>query len=468
MLEAYSSSANARRGREGLVFIGAFAVIVGMLGGSSRFDVVQLTALRPMSALFLAGTLYFMARAQMDEAKPLFALLALFALWMALQLVPMPSSVWQTLPDRDLIANLDRAAGLSESWRPVSLTPIRGFNALFSLAVPAAALMLAAVVGARSRYLLQVVASLGVVDALLSLLQVVSGRGSPLFTYAITNDGSAVGLFANENHSAVFSAICLLTIARLGANSKFCKEPVWLRIAYAPAFALVLLSIFASGSRAGIAMGLLALLVSFFLFAMAINGKGKPDRGALTLQAWIVKHPRTILGAFAVTIGLLIATFVFLGRMPGFESLASQDPLLDLRWKLLPLIGEMIGKHWLIGTGFGSFDRLYMVYEPTELLMPAYVNQAHNDWAQLVIEGGVPAVLLCLAILVWTARSIGIVVLKGQSGIADLLFWGAIFAIVAAASLVDYPLRTPLFQVVSIWLFWALANESTELQHNRR
>jgi O-antigen ligase len=121
----------------------------------------------------------------------------------------------------------------------------------------------------------------------------------------------------------------------------------------------------------------------------------------------------------------------------------------------------MAGDHWLLGTGFGSFDAVYRFYEPTDLLLTRYVNHAHNDWAQLVIEGGLPAVLLFLTGLGWLCRTLWITISRSEAAPGQLIFWAACLAILSAASFVDYPLRTPIFQCVCIWLLTSLATERT-------
>ncbi|MEL6934049.1 MAG: hypothetical protein AAFO17_13315, partial [Pseudomonadota bacterium] len=161
---------------------------------------------------------------------------------------------------------------------------------------------------------------------------------------------------------------------------------------------------------------------------------------------------------------LLLGAFVFLGRAAGLESAVSEDPLEDLRWKIVPILGQILEGSWLVGVGFGSFDRVYMIYEPTNLLMPFYVNQAHNDWAQLLIEGGVPAAILLFALFVWIARAVWSISMREKNGFGGLLFWATLVAILCVASVFDYPLRAPAFQLVGIWLLMALLRERAESQ----
>ncbi len=447
-----------------LTLLIALLVTVALLGGSSRSDAVQIVALRPLAGLFFAIAIYCLPGEQIRKAKPLVVLFALLAIWMAAQLVPLPPVLWQSLPGRELIAELDQLAGLEGVWRPLSMTPSRGLNSLMSLIVPASALLLALSTNASSRLLLKLIAGLGAFDAVWGLFQAIAGPSSPLYIYSMTNRGSAVGIFANENHSAVFSAIALLAVAHLGVTSARAKDLQWLRIAYMPAFFVILLALLVSGSRAGIAVGFLALVASALMFVVTMS-QPKPGRRASKAQEWVSQHPRALLALFGGAFGLLVALFAALGRMPSVDAVLSKSAFEDLRWDILPILTEMISVHWLLGSGFGSFDKLFQIYEPTRLLRPHYVNQAHNDWAQIVIEGGLPAVAILLVLLGWVFRAVLRVLATKEHSIAKVLFWGPVFVIICASSIVDYPLRVPSFQVIGVWLLLALAFESANLDN---
>jgi O-antigen ligase len=94
--------------------------------------------------------------------------------------------------------------------------------------------------------------------------------------------------------------------------------------------------------------------------------------------------------------------------------------------------------------------------------MSVYINQAHNDWVQLIIEGGVVVALILLSLLVWMARAIVAISLSRAARVRGI-FWIGVFAIISAASMIDYPLRTPLFQVVAIWFLLALSRDRRDM-----
>ncbi|MEQ8410450.1 MAG: O-antigen ligase family protein [Erythrobacter sp.] len=444
------------------VTIGLFALTLALLGGSSRADAIQIVALRPLAALFLIVPLLILTIHDLERARGPVFLLAAFGGLVLLQLVPLPAALWQSLPMRDLVAEMDQAVGVEAAWRPLSLVPSRTLNALFSLLVPAAALLLALALRLSVMELLLLVAGLGVFDAALGLLQVVSGDASPLYFYAQTNRGLPVGIFANENHSAVFSALALLAIARLGISPALRAKLFWVRFVSPVAFLLVLLAVLVSGSRAGLGMGVLAVLASGLM--LWLNIRPMRSRGGESgMLIRVLRNPRTPPLAFLAIVALVLFAFVALDRAPGVEGLFLRDPLQDLRWRIWPILTDMMGQFWLLGSGFGSFEEVYHIFEPTGLLYAQYVNQAHNDWAQFVIEGGAPAIALLVAVLLWILGALRRLA-RASIPASRVVFSFSIFTIIAVASVFDYPLRAPAFQTISIWLVLVLALDS----HNGR
>ncbi|MCK0129814.1 O-antigen ligase family protein [Erythrobacter sp. F6033] len=444
-----------------IVWLALFAGLVTFLGGSSRFDAVQAAALRPLAALFLIPALYWYSKQKLDAARAPMVLLGLTALWTAIQLIPLPPSIWHLLPGRAAIVELDALHGLEATWRPISFVPMRGWNALMGMIVPVSAGLLAVALRPRLRTLFLVIVGIGVVDALLGLLQIIGDPQGPLYFYTFTNGGAPVGIFANENHSGVFSAITLLVIARIGLSARKPDRASVLNIALAIAFLLVTLAVLVSGSRAAFGLGAAAYAATALMAWLWLK---RPELVGQTSgpAAMIVRYPRaSIIVGLAVAAGLLFGLMQF-ERAPGVVDALNQNAFEDLRWRIGYILGSMISTHWLFGTGFGSWDAVYQIYEPTTFMGPAYVNQAHNDWAQLIIEGGVPAVLLLLALGRWIASRIRRLFAKRPSALARCVFWLSILAIAAAASLVDYPLRTPIFQLVAIWLVIALAFDARD------
>lgn len=454
-----SSSDNNERG--GWIAIALLAVLVTLLGGASRPDEVQLALLRPICALFLIPVIYFYTPACFrDFRAPLFFLGSLAAI-MALQILPLPPSIWHSLPGRENIAELSRLTGIAENWRPVSFVPARTLNALLSLLVPVLALLVIAVMRVKRATLLVVVASIGFFDAALGLTQIISSGNPALYPYRITNMGTAVGIFANQNHSAVFGAVTLMVVAYMLCNTDGNRRPKWQRAALLMAYVIILLSALTGGSRAGLLATLIAILSTGVMFWLSIGGNRKGYSG-IPSAFGIQIGPGMLFSLVALVITGIVGVFVLFDRVPALQSLTTSGSFDDLRWQILPTLQAMIGTFWLLGSGFGSFEEVYHLFEPAELLGPAYVNQAHNDWAQFLIEGGLAAILVLLAGFGWVVRCLLKLGLATRKNLQSQLFWLSTMAIIIFASLVDYPLRTPVFQFVLILLLARLALESSE------
>ena len=113
----------------------------------------------------------------------------------------------------------------------------------------------------------------------------------------------------------------------------------------------------------------------------------------------------------------------------------------------------MVSGQFPYGSGFGSFEDVYKTVEPSALLSYRYLNQAHNDWAQFVIEGGLPGLFLLILLVAWLGWRF-IEVWISPAGSARDLALVSLFAlaVLGLASFVDYPLRTPAMGVFAIAL----------------
>lgn len=433
------------------------SAVAALFGGASRYDAIQIVPLRVLSGLLLIPALYHLTRHDIKREAGLVSLFGLFVILIGLQLVPLPPEIWHALPGRDTIEQLDGAFGYADIWRPLSMAPMRTWNVFGSLILPASGLLLAIAFRATTRNILQIIAGLGIMNAALGLLQVISGRTSPLYFYELTNWGAAVGIFANENHSAVFAACSLLVVARLGLEAGVERSARWLSILYPASFFFIVLVALVSGSRAGFVACLGAALISAVMIAIS-PGRRNAKSASGQLSHWSEQRPYLVAVLPLLVLVVTVIAFTTLGRAPAFSDILARDSFADLRWSILPVISEMFSTYWSVGSGFGSFEQVYQIYEPSDLLIPQYVNQAHNDWLQIVIEGGVMAGALVVGLAAWMVKSIARI-FSGAAALVPGLFWVSIFSIIGAASLVDYPLRTPIFQLVLVWLLLALSRD---------
>jgi O-antigen ligase len=100
-----------------------------------------------------------------------------------------------------------------------------------------------------------------------------------------------------------------------------------------------------------------------------------------------------------------------------------------------------------IGSGVGTFNVIYPMYEDPVSLTTTYVNHAHSDLLEILLETGLPGVILLgLFLFWWGRRTIAI----WRSEEVDQFARAATIATAAimAHSLVDYPLRTAAISAI--------------------
>ena len=442
--------------RAGLWALLGFSAIILFFGGASRADTFSQIVVRLASILVVAAcAIGFERRRVAGSGRALvFALLCIG--YVALQLVPLPPGLWAALPGHAMLAQSLRVADVEIGWRPLSLTPDLTVNSLLAL-LPPFAMLLAIRFTARPRTGILLPALLGGIaaSALLGVIQIGSGT---LYFYEVTNLGAPVGVFANRNHEAVFLALgfpllaCWVSMPHPDEGYRQIRS--WIALCFAAALFPMLLI---TGSRAGLLLGCAAAIGALVLLwregRLALRVRG---RGATSLLK---------IFPFAVGLATVIAAIV-LSRGEALERLLNESSTTGQRGDLLPLFVKMAGDFFPLGSGFGSFDSVFRVYEPFETLDPTYLNNAHNDLLQIAIEGGAIALVLVAVFIAWFGwRSVAAWRAPHRAPALTLARTASIMvAILLLASLVDYPLRTPLLACVlviaSAWLAGARFRES--------
>jgi hypothetical protein len=412
-------------------------------GGGSRNDILSLAYLQPAAVLIAAAMLALPGRLEWRAIKVPFLLLGVLALLHVVQLVPLSPAIWVDLPGHRPFADAAGAAGFAQPSRPISLTPDLTIASLVGLVVPAAVLLGFAALRPDQRTLLPVVLIAGVVaSAVLGIAQLAGGASSQFYFYQVTNHDAAVGFFANRNHQAILLAAGFPLLAHWASLPVRGQGRVEARWWVAAALALFLVpTILVTGSRAGLVAAAVSVVVTWLAFRSRFAKAGGSHGSRFRLVPFIV----IALGA------ALVATAILLSRAQAWERLFKSDATEDLRARNLGQYVQMAADFFPFGSGFGSFDPLYRSYERVEDLRPAYLNHAHNDLIELLINGGAGAGLLLLIFLAWWGiRSVG-AFRRGSRrspAVGAARAGSVIILITLLASLADYPLRTPLMAAV--------------------
>ncbi|MBL0039898.1 MAG: hypothetical protein IPP28_02370 [Xanthomonadales bacterium] len=302
-------------GRHGATFVtGSYLGLCLLAGGGTRQGLPVEAVLQVLALLLLPYALHRLTlRPPARAAWVALAWFGLLAAVIAVALIPLPVSLWQSLAGRDELARELALAGVPIGARPISLDPEATLRALFALLPPLAiGLLMLGLHRHQQVRLLQGLLIVAIVSALLGLAQIASGPDSPLRWHAITNPGSAVGAFANRNHLATLLVVALPLAAaqminagaRIVAGEQRPRRTAALIVGIV-AGVLLLLSLAIAQSRAGVLLAAIAACACALMLWRRHEEDDRPRRG---VKRWL---------ALAGIGGLILAIqFGFWGLMP--------------------------------------------------------------------------------------------------------------------------------------------------------
>jgi O-antigen ligase len=271
---------------------------------------------------------------------------------------------------------------------------------------------------ARKTFALSVIV-FGVLYAFFALAQALTSEGKFFWFYTPRFHGAIYGSYVNRNHYAGLMEMLVPfpLVVSMGHLQRGGKRAL-------VAFVAILMAgtIFLSGSRGG----MIAFIVEIVVFA------------ALTLMQ--KRNPRVALGLIAGCV-LVLAFLTFLGKGEVLGRLGDLGP--GIRLNMTKDCLRMFSHRTVWGWGLGTFPTIYPSYR--SFYTNLFVNEAHNDYAQLLVETGLLGFGLMLWFLVrlyqyglptsrrWELRWDGAVSLAALLGCTGILFH----------SFVDFNLQIP-------------------------
>lgn len=424
----------------GFMLLALLLVALWIAGGASRASVPGQALSRGAAWSALIAAILFARRPTLDGRRALLAVFAAIALVPITQLIPLPPAIWQALPGRALLA-ASTPPGEAIPWRPLSLSPGSTLNALFSLVIPLTVFVLLGTIrGGERAWLPYLMIALILASALAGLVQFSGSRfDQPLINYT----GDVSGTFANRNHFALFIAIGCLPVPLWASQAK--GQLRWRAPIAIGVLLLLILTALASGSRTGMLLTAVAVLAALLIARenLVRQLRGRP--------AWLLPAAVGIIAA-------LVLSAILLGRATSVDRLVTTDIGQDMRVRGLDTVVSMIRTYFPAGTGLGSFDTMFRLHEPFNLLKPTYFNQAHDDYLGIVLDAGVLGLIALGAAIVWWLRSSIIVWQAVPAGMPPATvssivlgrLGSAIVTLILGASIVDYPARTPTIMATAM------------------
>ena len=222
------------------------------------------------------------------------------------------------------------------------------------------------------RFFALVMTIFGASYALFAVVQALSSNGKIFWIHTSHFPSATIfGSYVNHNHYAGMMEMLMpipfvLSMGHLLKGGK--------RVLAAFCAALMATTIFLSGSRGG----MIAFIFQAVLFAALAFGKKR--------------SPRIAMGSMAVC-AFMLALLFFLDRGHALAHLGDLGPgiRLDITRDSL----KMFSHRPVLGWGLGTFPTAYPRYRT--FYTNLFINEAHNDYAQLLVETG----LLGFGLMLW-------------------------------------------------------------------
>lgn len=181
------------------------------------------------------------------------------------------------------------------------------------------------------------------------------------------------------------------------------------------------------------------------------------------------KHINFKVGLTLLAVILIsAATFSYLNKDQLNTKINEASPTsrIVMSTSSLPIVKDHI---WL-GTGLGSFEDIYRLYENADVINSSYVNHAHNDYLEWIVETGVAGGVLLIVFVSWILKIIIKVWRRSQSKNNQAFRQAASLSILAVLihSIVDYPLRTPTISLLAALCLAFLYFEKSKTEVKQR
>jgi len=407
----------------------------------------------------LAGTLLLVSLYLFDYIRkrrvlflpPGFILLCVLLLYSFLQIVPLPPSLLKLFSPH--LAGFFRETvwlWAPDQWMPVSVMPLatlqEGFRLLAAVLFYWVCVQRMSTHANLRRTLLAVTFFAGIY-AFWGLMEYLLPNGRVLWVLRPWPEytGHKFAAYLNGNHYAALMGMLLPPalalymatrprFAYLSLKERFIdtfKQPqANLHILSGLSAAVILVSIFCSLSRGGIVSTLVSLL--FFILLSWWRSERKIS-SALTLTVFVL-------------CGLILVGTV--GWQPVFERFSRvrnvSGELTDQRLEYWADSVGIIKDYPLTGTGFSTFLDIYPSYKTADT-RDLVVDHAHNDYIELLTDGGVIGSVLffLLAVRVWWVSRRHVAERKSQS--SRWFYLGSLAGLLSIAlhSVTDFNLHIP-------------------------
>jgi len=365
------------------------------------FGAVEQWSLAVMESLSLSALVLFLAGKRGKGAACLYEVpgllpLSFFLGYILLQLVPMPPGLLKIVSPgtyalyKDTLWSADPSA-----WGSLSIHKKATLSEFFRMGSYAAFYVLTVQLLTRKELLKKTVGTVAVFASALAffgMLQRFLWNNKIYWVRELTAGGDPFGPYVNRNHYAGLIDMLLPLVVSLSiyyrprylstslrdrAVEVFDNSRTKLHVLLGLSGVLLATSVFLSLSKGGI----ISLCLSLVFMAGMMRNKGREGRG------WVL---------VAFTLMLVFYSVGWFGWDRIFERFAAlrdaQGSISEARVGIWRDSLGIVKDFPLTGTGLGSYLRIYQKYR--SITADGIVDHAHNDYLELITEGGAVAVAL--------------------------------------------------------------------------
>ena len=371
-----------------------------------------------------------------------------FSLWLLvlfplLYLVPVPWELWVSLPGRELYADTLRLLGAEPVMRAISVYPLKTQSAWLTLLIPVAIFITTLRLTVNQvQTLVFVLLGIAVFEATLGLIQYGEGVTSIFrFGNPYASNG-AEGTYANRNHLAGLLEMVLpiglglLALSVGHTRSELRYHHNWRSrlvslsgwnsnkaVIYGFLCLVILLGLVFTQSRTGVALAMLGIFISAIAYSRRLGGTN-------------------VFGVVGTFSAVAIALALEVGLAPLWQRF-SVDHLENLRFVIFSNTLEGIGTFFPIGSGPGTYPFIYPRFQSAEEI--GFINHAHNDYLEWLMEGGFIAGILIVLFLWFYIRRWPGVWVKGYWSTFQFIQVGAGIGVLLMGlhGLTDFNLHIP-------------------------
>jgi putative inorganic carbon (hco3(-)) transporter len=272
-------------------------------------------------------------------------------------------------------------------WSPDPGATLRGWAAFIALL--AVAWMGRSLPGSLRHWVWLAIVAMALFQGLYGLLSHAAGAQSIFGIWERNNPGFVHGSFSNRNLYAAYLALTwplAVGIWYVRGVPGISRLPVELRIAASVICAAIIgAAMLGSASRLGSAAGVFGIVVALIMW-------GRHRR---------IIHGASVWPVYCAAAAALVAA-IWYGLTPLAERLLATTGE-EMRLEAFGImISEFPRQWWLHGVGLGGFEAAFKPFQPAHVT--GWLDYAHNDLLQWLIEMGLPGLAIMLTIAIALLR----------------------------------------------------------------